>query len=80
LSSRLDESESCSSSHPDGSRVSLKIRRATAFGTRNRQKRSGKGPEKMRQRCHFYIYRCLGTDYLEKYLIVALKACERDCR
>ncbi len=28
---------------------------ATAFGTRNRQKRSGKGPEKMRQRCHFYI-------------------------
>jgi len=28
---------------------------ATAFGTRNRQKRSSKGPEKMRQRCHFYI-------------------------
>jgi len=28
---------------------------ATAFGTRNRQKRSSKGPKKMRQRCHFYI-------------------------
>jgi len=26
---------------------------ATAFGTRKGQKRSGKVPEKMRQRCHF---------------------------
>ena len=41
---------------------------ATAFGTRKRQKRSGKGPEKMRRRCLFSIYRCLGTGHLEKHL------------
>ncbi len=45
-------------------------RYATAFGTRKGQKRSGKEPEKIRQRYLFSIYKYLDIDYLEKYFIV----------
>ena len=45
------------------------IQSATAFGTRKEQKRSGKEPRKMRQRCLFSIYRCLGIDHLDVTLL-----------
>ena len=49
--------------------------------------RDSKQAEKIWQRARkdaakmpFLYIKCLGIDYLEKYLNVALKACEKDCR